>query len=330
MKRYLDQRLRLQLLRVIDALEIHGSLLKASAAIGISQPALTKSLKDLEDLVGTRLFDRHPRGVTPTESGMVLVRSGRRILAELRRTEEDLDHLANPYGGIAAIGALPVAAASLTPIIVSRLRRESPDFRVRIEKGRTEELLPLLAAGQIDLVIGRFYEPPTPDDFVRERLWNDPIALVARTGHPLLDPAKGVETFADYELVLPVTPQRVAFEIDVMLNLLGLEGMPSTQSTSYDFTREILLSTDSFSILPPMVVLGDINRQMLGVRALPLASTSRPAGIITVRDRKLNDAALAFIAAAREDIKSIVASGLAELTSSEIPTKQSLLATVTA
>jgi LysR family pca operon transcriptional activator len=169
MKRYLDQRLRLQLLRVIDALEAHGSLLKASAALGVSQPALSQSLKDIEELVGARLFERHARGVRPTESGMVLVRTGRRILAELRRTEEDLDHLTNPFGGIAAIGALPVAASSLAPIVLAKLRQESPDFRLRVEEGRTEELLPLLAAGQIDLIVGRFYEPPTPDNFIRDQ-----------------------------------------------------------------------------------------------------------------------------------------------------------------
>lgn len=315
MKRYLDQRLRLQLLRVVDALEVHGSLLKASAALGVSQPALTKSLKDIEELVGTRLFERHARGVRPTESGMVLVRSGRRILAELKRTEEDLDHLTNPFGGIAAIGALPVAASGLAPLVLTKLREESPDFKVRVEEGRTEELLPLLAAGQIDLIVGRFYEPPMPDNFQRDELWSDPMALVARADHPLL--RDGPVTKADmagYDLVLPVAPQRVAAEIETLLAPLGLEDAPTIWSTSYEFTREILLLSDAFTIMPPMVLLSDINRGMLGTKALPIATPIRPAGIITVRDRKLNGAALAFIECLREHINEIVETGLANIT----------------
>ncbi len=78
-RRYLDQRLRFHLLRAVDAIERHRSLLKASVALGVSQPALTKSLHELEDILQLRLFDRHSRGVYSTEAGTVFVRSARRI-----------------------------------------------------------------------------------------------------------------------------------------------------------------------------------------------------------------------------------------------------------
>lgn len=314
MKRYLDQRLRLQLLRVIDALEVHGSLLKASAALGVSQPALTKSLKDFEDMVGTRLFERHARGVRPTEAGTVLVRSGRRILAELRRTEEDLDLLSNAFGSVAAIGALPTAAASLAPLILTKLRSENPAFRVRLEEGRTEELVPLLAAGHIDLVVGRFYEASANDMFLRQELWVDPMALIARVGHPIfeddgLDPKK----LSKFDLVLPTAPVRVASEIEEILETLGLSGSAAMLSTSYSFTREILVSTDAFTILPPMVLLGDLNRGTLAMRALPFEYALRPAGVITMRNRKLNGASAAFVACLQDNITDIVTRGLATI-----------------
>ena len=314
MRRYLDQKLRLHYLRVIDALEIHGSLLKASVALGVSQPALTKTLRDLEDLVGTQLFERHTRGVRPTSSGMVMVRSSRRILAELRRTEEDLDHLTNPFGGIAAIGALPVAASGLAPMIVSKLRSEKNDLRVRIEEGRTEELLPLLAAGQIDLIVGRFYEPSTGEAFAREQLWNDPLAIVARVGHPLIrEPSTDMADWSAFELVLPVAPQRVAAEIDGLLDPLGLADTPTIWSTSYGFTREILLSSDAYTILPPMVMLGDIVRGALAAAPLPIPPAIRPAGIITLQGRPLNAAAATFIECLRADISLIVETHLSQL-----------------
>jgi LysR family transcriptional regulator, pca operon transcriptional activator len=94
-RRYLDQRLRLHQLRAVHALETQRSLLKASAALGVTQPALTKTLHELEDVLQLQLFDRHPRGVRPTEAGRVFVQVARRVLAELRRLDDELDRLSS-------------------------------------------------------------------------------------------------------------------------------------------------------------------------------------------------------------------------------------------
>ncbi len=184
-RRYLDQRLRLQSLRTVDAVDTHRSLLRASASLGLSQPALTKSLQELEEVLQFRLFDRHSRGVRPTEAGVLFVRSARRILAELRRLDEELDLLSVPGGGTVALGALPVAAAGMLPGALTRLKAMHPEMRVRLQQGRTEELLPLLASGEIDLIVGRLYQPPMPDGFGREALWTETISILARADHPL-------------------------------------------------------------------------------------------------------------------------------------------------
>jgi|SRR5271165_2612561 len=163
--RHLDRRLRLSILRAIDAVDAHRSLLKASTVLGITQPALTKALAELEAQLEIRLFDRHSRGVRTTEAGWVFVQSARRILAELRRLDEELDLLSTPGGGVLSIGALPVAAAGMLPGVLKRLKANYPQLRVQLRQGRTEDLLPLLAAGEIELIVGRLYEPATPDGF---------------------------------------------------------------------------------------------------------------------------------------------------------------------
>jgi len=112
-RRHLDQRLRLHMLRAVDAIETHRSLLKASIALGVTQPALTKGLQELETILQTRLFDRSTRGVRPTEAGAVFVRSARSILAKLCRLDEDLGLLSGPGGGTVALGALPERLAAL-------------------------------------------------------------------------------------------------------------------------------------------------------------------------------------------------------------------------
>ena len=104
---FLDQRLKLSLLRAVDAVGVNGTLLKASAALGISQPALTKNLQELEDVLQVRLFYRHSRGMSPTPAGKVFIQAAQRILADVHRLEEDLDQHTNPRGGAVAVGLCP-------------------------------------------------------------------------------------------------------------------------------------------------------------------------------------------------------------------------------
>jgi LysR family pca operon transcriptional activator len=278
-RRYLSQRLRLHLLRAADAIEAQRSLLKASAFLGVSQPALTKSLQELEEILQIGLFNRHPRGVRPTEAGTVFVRSARRILAELNRLDEELDELANPGGGTVALGALPVAAAGVLPGVLTRLKAGCPDTRIRMQQGRTEQLLPLLASGEIDLIVGRLYEPIVPDGLLREPLWTEPISILARAGHKLFDQDEvTIEDLRRYELVLPTVTQRVGQEIEHVLSLLGLLPTTSLRSSSYGFIREMLHGSDLLSIMPRLMMVGDLMRGTLRVVPLPVPAPDRPAG----------------------------------------------------
>ena len=314
-RRYLDQRLKLPLLRVADALDAHGSLLKASSALGVGQPALTRSLQELEEIVGARLFDRHARGVRPTEAGVVVIRLARRVLAELRRADEELDRVGSPEGGTVAIGVLPVAAVGVLPGALIRLKRRHPTIQVRLQQGRTEELLPLLAAREVEMVVGRLYPPAIQDGFLREALWEEPISVLVRADHPILASAAPVtrEALARHDLVLPTVSQRVGQEIEQLLSLLGLAPAAPTRSSSYGFIREMLLATDCISVMPRLLMAGDLLRGALRVVPLPIPAPPRPAGLILPADTAPSPAALAFLAALREHLAEIAAKGLAPM-----------------
>ena len=310
-RRYLDQRLRLPLLRAVDAIERHRSLLKASVALGVSQPALTKSLHELEDMLQLRLFDRHSRGVRPTEAGAVFVRSARHILAELRRLDEDLDLLSSPGGGGVALGALPVAAAGVLPGALARLKAAHPAIRVRLQQGRTEELLPLLASGEIDLIVGRLYEPPVPDGFGREALWTEPLSVLARAGHPLLAARVSLDALRRCDLVLPTITQRVGGEIEHLLARLGIDPAAALRSSSYELIREMLHGTDLLSVMPRLMMAGDLLRGTLRVVPLPIPAPDRPAGLILPRGGALSPAALAFVECLRAHVAELAGRGVA-------------------
>lgn len=324
-RRYLDQRLKLPLLRVVDALDAHGSLLKASSALGIGQPALSRSLKELEAIVGTQLFERHARGVRPTATGIALVRLARRVLAELRRADEELDTIAGPEGGVVALGALPVAAVGVLPGALIGLKRDHPGIQVRVQQGRMEDLLPMLMAREIDMVVGRLYAPAVPDGFLREALWEEPISFLARPDHPVFSTAGEITAAAlrEYELVLPTVSQRVGQEIEHMLFLLGMSrGLPM-RSSSYGFIREMLLATDLISVMPRLMMAGDLLRGALRVIPVNMPAPPRPAGLVLSRDRPLSGAGRAFIASLRRHIAEFATRGLTDMPASDSSARKS-------
>jgi len=311
-RRHLDRRLKLRLLRVLDALEAQRSLVKAAAALGLGQPALSRSLAELEEVAGQPLFLRHPRGVRPTEAGLVLVAAARRALAELRRAEEALDRLSTPDAGSVVIGALPVAAAGVLPGVLARLGAAHPGVTARLQEGRTEELLPLLAAGEVDLVVGRLYPPAVPDGLLREALWEEPISILARPGHPILA-APTAAALAAAPLVLPTVSQRVGQEIDLLLDGLGVDLAAPLRSGSYALIRELLLAGQHVAVMPRLMLLGDLLRGSLEVVPLPLPAPPRPAGLILPRGRAPSPAARAFILCLRATLAEVAARGLSAM-----------------
>ena len=309
-RQYLDQRLKLSLLRAVDAVGTNGTLVKASAALGISQPALTKNLHELEDILQLRLFDRHSRGVVSTAQGKVVIQGARCILADLHRLEEDLDEYVSPSRGTVALGSLPGAAAGVVlPGVLARLRTSHPNIKVRLQQGLMTDLVPQLASGELDLIVGRLYEPTVPDSFKREVLWSDPMSILARSEHPIFSEGVTAESLHDYNLVLPSLNQRVGQEIEHLLVKLGLEPTAPLRSNADAVIREVLCATNSISIMPRLAFLGDVLRGSLRTASLPIPVPARPAGLILPRDRMLPPAARPFVQCLRSYICEIVDRG---------------------
>jgi LysR family pca operon transcriptional activator len=310
--RHLDQRLKAQHFRVVVAIAAHGSLLKAATTLNLTQPALSKNLREVEDILGARLFERHPRGVKPTAAGVAFIESARRLLAELRRLDETLDGFSSPSQGTLALGVLPVAAAGVLPGVLTRLRAIEPAMRIRLEQGRTEELLPRLAAGEIDLIVGRLYEPALPDAFAREKLWAEPMSILARADHPLFDqPLVEAEHLRRYDLVLPTITQRMGQEIEALLDRLGLAPATSYRSSSAGFIREMLHGGDALAIMPRLMMLGDLLRGSLRFAPLPIDMPERPAGLIRRRDGVSPPVERVFVEVLRDYVADLTLRGLA-------------------
>ncbi len=306
MKRYLDRRLKLHQLRIIDALSTHKSLIKAGAFLGLTQPALSKALHEIETMMGARLYERHGRGVTANAFGNLVTEAARRILVDVRRLDVELDRLAERVEGAVAVGALPTAAAGLLPGIVARLRATHPRVRVTIMEGRTEEMLSALALGEIDLVVGRLYEPSAPDSFVRTFYYQEPMALLARADHPLFAAGRiDRDLLAMLPLALPTITQRISQEIEQFLAAVGLSAEGQLRTSSLPLIRELLFASDTITAMPRLMMAGDVLRGTIRQVPVLVEAAPRPAGLIQRPGATPSAGAQAFIDAMRDYVADL-------------------------
>jgi DNA-binding transcriptional LysR family regulator len=176
----LDSRLLRHFLAVID----HGNMTAAAATLGLTQPALSKSIQHLEQELGLDLFLRHPGGVTPTHAGEVLIRHARLIEAGLRGAAEEIDAIRHGTAATIQVGASPLWSGWLLPDAVAALERDLPRARVRILGGVVDTLIPALQRGELDLVCSALDFPDHPD-VVKEPLAEVEHRVVAHRDHHL-------------------------------------------------------------------------------------------------------------------------------------------------
>lgn len=290
--RFLDRKLRMQQLRLIEGVAQTGSLSAAARQLGLTQPALTKGLREIEEIIGADLFERHNRGVDATPVGEVVIRFAARVLSEVHRLDDDLDHLDRPGHGLVVLGALPVAAAGLLPSLVERMQIQHPDLELRLVEGRVEAQLSKLKAGDVDMVLGRLYRPELPDGLYREALFDEPLSFIARAGHPIFSSPVNADAVARYDLILPTFSQRIGREIEHMLDTLGVNTSARTlRSTSHFLIREICHDSDRLAVCPRLLMAGDLRRGSLKVVPVGVRTQPRPSGLVLDRSRPLSPAA---------------------------------------
>lgn len=310
MKRYLHQKLKIRQLRAVAAIASHGSLSGACQALGVSQPALTKTLREIEDLLGVRIFERHARGMFTNDYGRLVADGARQVLNVLRDMEEGFARLDDRIAGSVVIGVLPTAAAGVMPDVLRRLRISDPDINIEIIENKNYELMALLALGEVDLIVGRLYPAAAEEaNFVRIELYQESFSFIVGAGHPMA--AQSVVTPADitqHELYVPVST-RIYAEIVEFLAAHQIKATYGVSTTSLALLRELLISGDVLGVLPRLMMIGDVLRGSLRVLKLEGGGVapSRPAGIVYRADRPLLPAAQRISEAIAEYAREILA-----------------------
>ena len=253
---HLDNRLRAKLrLRHIELLDALGDTLnmhRAAPRINLSQPSTSKLLQEIEEIYGTRLFDRLPRGLRATTAGEAAIRWSRLLLNQMGESVAEVHLVAAGASGRVRVGALPVAVPTLVTAVLQRIRAELPDLVVTVTEGSNEMLLPALARNELDLVLGRLSADTKAAIYASERLYDEQVRLVVRKKHPLLLKRKlSAKDLADVQWVLPPELAPMRQELERVLAEHGLRRpTPRVETTSQTLVEIILNQTDMVAAMP--------------------------------------------------------------------------------
>jgi DNA-binding transcriptional LysR family regulator len=288
LRSYLKLR-HLQLLQVLDEVR---NLRKAASLLGITQPAASKALAEIESAFGLALFHRSVAGTHPTAYGEIVVRFARTVLAEFDRTRDDLTNVVGGRAGRVMVAAMSVATGVLLPRSVALLKARSPRTTVLVEDGFLDTLLPRLRAGEFDMVISRLEPRWTTADLEAEPLYQDSLTVVASPHHPLVGVRKpGWRQLSTVPWIVPRAGAPIRLRLERTFSEQGLS-MP----------RDVVEVTSLMSIAmmlrerPAVALLSDcVARDLAGmgvVRVLPVALPFdlAPVGLIRVRGKPVSPA----------------------------------------
>ena len=279
--RLLDGRLKLRHLVLVDALSEHGSVVAAAIHLRVTQPALTRALRDLEAILGVDLYERGPRGVTPTIYGAAFTEHARTVLAQLTQAGQHVADLAGGELGTVTVGIHLAGSNLLLPRAIAALKAERPHVTVVIREATPESLLLDLEAGRVDFVVGRL-TAARESTTTQHRLYDEPVCLVARTGHPAHElRAPQLADLLAYPWILPGDETMLRGELEQVFLRQRLP-LPAnrTECTSILTLRNLLVETDMIAALPMLIAGDDARLTVLPVSLEPMSHTvgiTRPA-----------------------------------------------------
>lgn len=252
----IDGRIKFRHLQCFLAVAQHGSLQKAAGILSITQPAVSKTLKELEELLAVRLFERGRRGAMPTREGEAFMRHAGASVSALREAVASVAQAGSGAGAVVTLGVLPTVAPSLMTAVLLQLDKpqagEPASPRLRIHTASNPQLLGQLRQRELDMVIGRFAEPSHMLGLSFEHLYAEPLVLAARPGHPLLseapDPLRQLDRFT---VVLPMQGTAIRHSADSFLLQRGLGALQRTLETlSVSMARHYTAASDAVCLFP--------------------------------------------------------------------------------
>jgi len=286
--------MNLKHLAVFYAVARTGSINQAAKKLYVSQPAISRQIRLLEESLGLSLFDRLPRGVRLTDSGRVLAEDARRIFALVKQAESSLEDIRLLSAGKLALGASTTIANYLLPSLLTRFQTTHPAIDVRLEVGNTEDIQGLLLEDSITAAFTEgFVDHP---ELVSEVFMRDELFVVAPSDHPLTEkPAVTLNELCKYPMVMREegSGTRAVLERHLMLHNIHIK--PHITLGSTDAVKSAVRCGAGVAALSRLAVQNELEMGFLRTIHVEGMRLYRDFHMVRHRDRGGNPAVSAFL-----------------------------------
>lgn len=299
---FIRARLKTRQLLLLVALAEEGNIHRAAQVLSMTQPAASKLLKDLEDVLEVSLFDRLPRGMRPTWYGEAMIRHARMALASLNQAHDEITALKTGHFGQVGIGAITTPGLSVLPIAVAQVKQEHPSLRISIDIETSPVLLERLEQGKLDIVLGRLYTQHDKSNLRYEPLNEEMVCAMTRPGHPLLGiSGLTLRDVVSASWIVPPAGSVLRHRFDLMFQQDGLAPPINTlESSALLFITRMLQQSDMVAVVGADVAYYYESHGFVSVLPLEMPCHMDAFGIITRSDRMLSPAAKVMMKAIKQ------------------------------
>jgi LysR family transcriptional regulator, pca operon transcriptional activator len=276
-----DPRVKFRHLQTFVEVARQKSVMKAAGLLNVSQPAVTKTIRELEDILGVAVLERDGRGIRLTRYGEVFLRHAGAALTALRQGIDSVSQERAGGGPPIRIGALPTVSSRIMPAAISLFLNEDTGSHVKVVTGENAVLLEQLRVGDLDLVVGRLAAPEKMQGFSFEHLYSEKVLFVVRHDHPLMRSLRSpFDGLADHPVLMPTQGSVIRPFVESFLIANGVGRIPQQIETVSDaFGRAFVRSSDAIWIISEGVVAGDVADGFLSALPIDTSETTGPVGL---------------------------------------------------
>ncbi|MGE5866181.1 MAG: LysR family transcriptional regulator [Rhizobacter sp.] len=304
---FIRARLKTRQLLLLVALAEEGNIHRAAQVLNMTQPAASKLLKDLEDVLEVPLFDRLPRGMRPTWYGETLIRHARVALASLNQAHDEVEALKAGRFGQVSVGSITAPGLVLLPAAVARVKQEHPSLRVSLQIETSDVLMERLSHGKLDMLVARLFAQHDKTDLRYEVLAEEPVSAITRPGHPLQGVANlSLRDALNAGWIVPPSGSILRHRFELMFQEVGLEPPVNIIETSaLLFITKMLQQSDMIGVVATDVAKYYASHGIVSILPMTLPCQMDAFGIITRTDRLLSPAAKVMLRALKSSAATV-------------------------
>lgn len=298
----LDQRIKFRHLQTFIEVARQASVGKAAKLLAVSQPAVTRTIRELEAILGVALVERDGRGIRLTRTGEVFLRHAGASVAAARKGVDAIERHMNAAAPPVRVGCLPSVSAGVMPAAVGRFLKSNKGSRVKIVTGENTVLLQQLRTGELDLVMGRLAAPEQMTGLSFEALYRETVVFAVRPDHPLMHmqplPLAAIDS---YPILMPPEGSVIRPFVDRFLVNNGVSELRGRIETVSDsFARAYLRASDAVWIISHGGVADDLAAGVMATLPLDTSETIGSVGLTTRPDVEPSPSMAIFMTVVRE------------------------------